>query len=200
MDIKRIVVGPIEVNCYLFVSGIELAVVDPGDEAEKIIEEIGKLGKVDYKYVLLTHGHYDHVMAVNELKDKYGFKVVIGEKDADISGMNAQIGVQTPKTKVDITVKDGQVLDFGGQRIQVLETPGHTIGSVSYLIGTDLFSGDTLFRHTHGRTDLPGGSDEDMGDSLEKLLKLNEKINIHPGHGEETTVEEEREFFKNHQF
>lgn len=198
MDLKKVVVGPIETNCYLLVSNNELAVVDPGDEPEKIIGEIGNLGKVDYKYILLTHGHYDHVMAVNELKEKYDFKIVIGEKDKDISGMNLLVGIQVPETRADITVKDCQTLDFGGQKIRVLETPGHTEGSVSYLIGDNLFSGDTLFRHNHGRTDLPGGSDEDMGKSLGKLLKLDENIKVFPGHGEETTIEEEKEFFKNH--
>lgn len=200
MDIKRIVVGPVETNCYLILLNNELVVVDPGDEYEKIEAEIEKLGKVKHKYILLTHGHFDHVLAVNRLKEKYaclparqGFEVAIGEKDKDIADLNLQIGVQVPEIKVDITLKDGDTLNFGGKKIQIFETPGHTTGSVSYLIGDNLFSGDTLFKHTHGRTDLPGGSDISMKKSLEKMLKLDQGTNVHPGHGPETTIQKEKE-------
>jgi len=219
LKIKKIVVGPVETNCYLLVSDNELAVVDPGDDADKIISEIEKTlhysrspmsfprkreaqrinsgGNPDLqiipKYILLTHGHFDHIMAVNELKKKYRFEVVIGEKDKDISGMNFQIGVQAPEIKADILVSaEGDTLCIGREKIQVIETPGHTSGSVSYLIQDNLFSGDTLFYHTHGRTDLPSGSEEEMKRSLEKLLKLDENIKVFPGHGRETTIQEER--------
>lgn len=196
MDIRKIVVGPVQTNCYLVVSDKELVIVDPGDEAEKIISDIEGLGKVNYKYILLTHGHYDHVMAVNELQNRYKFKIVIGKKDKDISEINAQIGVQVPDIKADILLKDGQVLDFGGEEIQVLETPGHTRGGVSYLVGNSLFSGDTLFHVSYGRTDLPGGSDDDMKKSLEKLLKLDENVKVFPGHGQETTIGAERGLYR----
>lgn len=200
LKIKKIVVGPVHTNCYLILSDNELVVVDPGGEAEKIAAEIEKLGKVNCKYILLTHGHYDHVMAINEIRDRYaclpgqGFEVVVGEKDKDIAGLNAEIGVQVLDIKADILLKDGQVLAFGGEKIQVLETPGHTRGGVSYLIGDNLFSGDTLFKASYGRTDLSGGSVEDMIKSLERLLKLDENTKVHPGHGPETTIGEEREY------
>ncbi|MEK7447588.1 MAG: MBL fold metallo-hydrolase [Patescibacteria group bacterium] len=209
MDIKRIVVGPVETNCYLLILNNELAVIDPGDEPGKIISEIENTplchsragGNPDLriipKYILLTHGHFDHVMAVNELKEKYGFEVAIGEKDKDITDLNLQIRGQIPEIKPDIIVSaESRTLCMGKEAIQVIETPGHTIGSVSYLIGDNLFSGDTLFQHTHGRTDLPGGSDEEMGKSLGRLLKLDEKIKVFPGHGEKTTVSEEKNYFE----
>lgn len=196
LKIKKIIVGPVETNCYLISLNNELAVVDPGDEYEKIEAEIEKLGEVKHKYILLTHGHFDHVLAVNQLKEKYGFEVAIGEKDRDISGINLQIGAQVPEIKADITLKEGQALDLGGQKIQVIETPGHTVGSVSCLIGDNLFSGDTLFHHSHGRTDLPGGSDEDMKNSLKKLFALSDQTKVFPGHYEETTLGEAKKHFR----
>lgn len=195
MDIKRIVVGGWGVNCYLIISGNELVVIDPGDETEKIVSEIEKLGKMDCKYILLTHAHFDHVGAVSDLRKKYGFKVVIDKEDEDISGMNLQIGVQLPDVDTDIIVKDKDNLDLAGQRIRVIGTPGHTKGSVSYLIDGNLFSGDMLFRHTHGRTDLPGGSDREIKNSLKNLLELDGKIKVYPGHGDETTIQEERKHY-----
>jgi len=193
MQIKKIIVGPIETNCYLVVSGNELAVIDPGDEADRIISGIQDLGKVNYKYILLTHGHFDHVMAVNELKGKYGFKVIVGEKDTDIQSLNAQIRIETEAILPDVTVKEGDELELGEEKIGVFATPGHTKGSVCYKISQNLFSGDTLFHRSHGRTDLPGGSDEEMGKSLDKLLKLDENIKVYPGHSNETTIKAERE-------
>ncbi len=200
MKVKKTIVGPVETNCYLVLSGDELAIVDPGSEAEKIITEVEKLGKVEYKYILLTHGHFDHIMAVNELKEKYNrlparqeFKIVISEKDKNVRSLNKEIEVEMPDIKPDILVPaEGATLCIGKKEIKIIETPGHTKGSVSYLIGSDLFSGDTLFCHNHGRTDLLGGSDEDMKESLEKLLKLNKDIKVYPGHGPETTIREER--------
>lgn len=200
MDIKRVVVGPIQTNCYLILLNNELAVVDPGDEADKIIKEVEKLGDVGHKYILLTHGHFDHVMAVNDLKKKYSFKVVVSEKDKDIQGLNSDIGVEVSLVKPDILLKEGDELRVGKEKIKALEAPGHTRGSISFLIDNKLFSGDTLFRHSHGRTDLPGGSKEEMSKSLEKLFKLDENIRVYPGHGPETTIEEERKFFKNYHF
>lgn len=204
LKIEKIVVEPIETNCYLILLNNELAVVDPGGEADKIIVEIeksfsrhsrggGNSNLILSKYILLTHGHYDHVMAINDLKKKYGFKVVISEKDKDIEGINLKIGIQTPEIKPDI-LAEGATLFIGEKEIQVIETPGHTKGSVCYLVNGSLFSGDTMFHHSHGRTDLPGGSDAEMKKSLKKLMELNNNIKVYPGHGPETTIGEERKY------
>ncbi len=195
IKIKRIINGAEEANCYLVVAGNELVVIDPGDESEEIIQKIDELGKMNYKYILLTHGHFDHVMAVNDLKKKFGFQVVIGKYDKDIKGLNAKFNVDVPQTEVDITVSEGDALDFGNEKIKVLSTPGHTKGSVCYLIGDNLFSGDTLFPHRHGRTDFATGNPEEMDKSLKRLFDLPGKTKVFPGHYEETTLGEARKYF-----
>lgn len=195
LKIKRIINGVEETDCYLLISGNDLVVVDPGDEAGKIISEIERLGDVKPNYILLTHGHFDHVGAVNVLVQKYGFQVVMNERDKDIETLNKAFGLKLSEIKPDIFVNDGDILDFGGEKIRIMETPGHTRGSVCYLIGNNLFSGDTLFSHRHGRTDFATGNPEEMNKSLAKLFKLPDKTKVFPGHYKETTIDEARKYF-----
>ncbi len=196
LKIKRIINGAEEANCYLLVLGNDLAVVDPGDRVERIISAIEEFGTLNYRYIFLTHGHFDHVGAVKKLVEKYGFRVAISDRDKDIKYLNEKFGLKLPGMQFDIFVHDGDILNFGGGKVKILATPGHTSGSVCYLIGDNLFSGDTLFPHRHGRTDFATGNPEEMSESLAKLFKLPDETKVFPGHYEETTIGEARKYFK----
>jgi glyoxylase-like metal-dependent hydrolase (beta-lactamase superfamily II) len=173
-------------------------IIDPGDEAGKIVTEMRKIKDLKLDYILLTHGHFDHVLAVDELKRKFPeTRIFVGQKDQEIlANLSKQSYFLSQKIKDPVspteTVQDGDTLNFGKDKIKVIETPGHTPGGVCYLIGDHLFSGDTLFYHSHGRTDLPTSNNDKMSESLEKLAKLSENIRVFPGHGPETTIREEK--------
>ncbi len=158
MEIKRIVVGALQANCYLLIDGGELAVVDPGDEAEKITGEIAKTGAA-MKFIVKTHDHFDHIGANAELENKFGIKA-------------------------KANLKEGDILDVGGEKIKIAKTPGHTQDGIC-LFGDDfVITGDTLFEDGIGRTDLEGGSGGQMAASLEKLDALIPGgAAVYPGHG-----------------
>ena len=158
MKIKRIIVGFLETNCYLLVSGNELGIIDPGGGAVKILHEIKKTG-AKLKYIINTHFHPDHTLANEEIKKETGAKI--------------------------LTPKDGKEIKIGKSILKVLSTPGHTKDSICLISENSIFTGDTLFRNGHGRTDLPGGSQKEMEESLEKLSKIIKPgMIIYPGHGE----------------
>ena len=173
MQIKRLIVGELETNCYLLISENELGIIDPGGEAEKILKEIKKT-KAEPKYIINTHCHLDHVLANEKIKKETGAKVLIHETEKDFL-----------KFKVDRFLKEGDKIKIGDSVLKVLCTPGHTKGSIC-LLGQDfIFSGDTLFEKGYGRTDLPGGSQKDLEESLKRLSKLLKPgIVVYPGHGE----------------
>ena len=188
-------------NCYLLVdeeSG-EAAIVDPawcGDVVKNALD--GE--NITLKYVLLTHGHFDHIFGVYGLQTERGAKVVIHSKDAghllDPKKSLAEGNFPEKQYPViaDILIKDGDVLKLGNEEIKVMSTPGHTEGSVCYILEKDrvIISGDTLFCMTAGRTDFPGGSDEKMIESLKRLIALDGDYRVLPGHNRETTLESER--------
>lgn len=173
MIIKRMVVGPIQTNCYILYSGDEAAVIDPGGGAQRIIEEIKASGK-KLKYIINTHYHFDHNIGNLEIQDALGGDILIHEAEKDFIGF-----------PVYGFLEDGDELKIGEETLKVIHTPGHTFGGIC-LIGPDyIFTGDTLFKNAHGRTDLPGGSDEDMKNSLKKLSKIIKRgMAVYPGHGE----------------
>ena len=192
MIVKAIHVGPIGTNCYLL--GDEenkvCAVVDPGDEASRVREMIEDSG-LKLEMILLTHGHYDHVTAVPELRAAYPtVPIYIPEMDYATSA-TATKHQMAPTTNV-IFCREGDELKLGGLTIHVYETPGHTPGSVTFQVDTVLFTGDTLFRGSMGRTDFPGGSYEDIMKSLKKLSALPGDYRVCPGHAGLSTLEEER--------
>ena len=198
MEIKRIPVGMIGTNCYIVYSGNECAVIDPGDEAERIALEIEKSG-VEPKAILLTHGHFDHIGAVNELRSRYRCKVIIGAKDNEmLTDMSKNLTPFKSAGKYIIdgaeTVIDGDEINIGGINFTVFETPGHSRGSVCYLAEQNLFSGDTLFRQECGRTDLYGGNYSEIKKSLKRLSELDEAVKVYPGHGEESNIAHERRY------
>ncbi len=188
-------------NCYLLVdeaSG-EAAIVDPGWYGE-ILENVLSKNNVKLKYVLLTHGHFDHILGVYGLQKETGAKVVIHHMDAghltDPQKSLCAGNFPEPQYPVnaDILVKNGDVLKLGKSEIKVMGTPGHTNGSVCYILEDDrvIISGDTLFCMTAGRTDFFDGSEEKMAQSLKKLIALDGDYRVLPGHNRETTLERER--------
>lgn len=159
MEIKKIAVGILRANCYLLIDGGELAVIDPGEEARKIIEEIEKTG-AKVKFIVNTHNHFDHIGVNNEIAKRFGVEVL-----SDL--------------------KEGNLLAVGKSKLKVVETPGHTPEGICLAGHGFIISGDTLFDGAIGRTDLKGGSDKDMIASLKNLDKLiDDGATVYPGHGE----------------
>lgn len=192
--------GPMGANCYLYtcMETKKAVIIDPGAEGKKIYRWISEKGvKVDY--ILLTHGHIDHIGAVDELKELLGdVQVGIHEGDATMltdgrRNLSGYMGQNLVQKKADILLQDGQELMVGNQRLKVISTPGHSLGGVCFLCTEALFSGDTLFAGSIGRTDFPGGSMDQLLDGVKKkLLILPENTRVLPGHGEETSIGEEK--------
>ncbi len=187
-----------ESNCFLMInenSGI-FAVVDPSPALERIEETMQKngLSGENFKYVLLTHGHFDHIYSVDDVRAKYGCKVCIHKSDADYltdSIKNANklfFGEDLIMGAADVLLCGGDKIALGDETVTVISTPGHTPGCVCYLIGDDLITGDTLFDMSIGRSDLPGGDGRVLMDSLKMLSALDESIKIYPGHGSISTI------------
>lgn len=190
MLIKTLVLGPVETNCYIVTdeSCNECAVIDPGDESNTILDYLED-NKLSCKAILLTHGHYDHVGAVYSLAEETGAPVYINKKDApevpdDYFPLKASPSLNY--------YGEGDFVGVAGLSFNVIETPGHTPGSVSLICDDALFSGDTLFRGTCGRFDLPGGSETAIIKSLNKLCMLPGDYEVYPGHMESTSLNRER--------
>ncbi len=182
-------------NCYALFSDSEIALVDIGEATEELVR-FAKENKDKIKYILLTHFHYDHISGVKEILDIAKAKVVIhsldsiGLKNPEYS-LAARVGFQNPNIDPDIEVQNGDKLPFGEKNIEVLHTPGHTAGSVCYIIEDIMLSGDTLFEGSIGRTDFITGSMEQMLESLKLLKNLSKDYEVYPGHGYPTTLERE---------
>jgi len=197
---KLVVVGPLETNCYLAYCDetLECGVIDPGAEPERIFPAIVECG-LKPVVILNTHGHIDHIGANRDIKEKFGIPLCIHALDSPLLEKTQQfelslfLGAQT-SPPADRLLKDGESVDFGRCRLQVIHTPGHSRGSVGFLGENILFSGDTLFNGGVGRTDLPGGSTRDLEVSIrERILTLPSGTVVLPGHGPWTTIGEERE-------
>lgn len=172
MQIKHLIVGELETNCYLLVSENELGIIDPGGEAGEILEEIKKM-EAKPKYIIATHCHPDHILGSQELRRKTGAEILIHEAEKDFLDFG-----------VDRFLKDGDKIKIGDNTLKVLHTPGHTKGSICLWGENCIFTGDTLFERGFGRTDLPSGSQKEMEKSLEKLSKiLRRGMTVCPGHG-----------------
>lgn len=199
MEIEILEVSPFLVNCYLIWSKEEKigVIIDPGDEDQMILERIGK---IDFqpKAILLTHGHADHIAAVEPLIKKLDIPLYIGKGDehmlASPSGnISAMVGLQITCPPADHVLKDSDVISFGSLKFSVFSTPGHTQGGICYFIENSLFCGDTLFNGSIGRTDLPGGDYSQLINSInQNILSLPDDIICYPGHGPRTTVGDER--------
>lgn len=197
--VETLHVGMMQMNCYLVENPEtnELLIVDPGAEGDKIIRAIGDRKPVA---VLLTHGHFDHIGAVDQVCDHYHIPVYIHEKDAPKlrdpeKNASAVFGQMVTAGTVPTLLQDNQELTLCGLTINVLPTPGHSAGSCCYLVGDEgcVFCGDTLFDGGYGRTDFEDSSFEDLRESLRALYHLTPKRRAYPGHGNLTWAGRDRE-------
>lgn len=184
MNIKTILTGMIQENCYVVSDDNgSAAVIDPGDDAQKIIRYLED-NNLTVEWILITHAHFDHIGALADVKEHTGAKVAVGEGDVD--------GIRFAP---DLACKEGDVIEVGDLKFEVIETPGHTPGCVCYICGDAMFSGDTLFRESIGRTDMPGGNFDVMRRTLAKLRDLPyDDLQVYAGHMEPTTLEHERKY------
>lgn len=196
MEIKVLKPQGFSANCYVLKDGDYAAVIDPG---EYYLEAKNLLEKAKHGYILLTHPHFDHILGLYKLWQETGAKVVISSidsvgllEDNEIS-LVKETGNFMPSVKADILVNDNDKLPFGDDFLTVIATPGHTNGSVCYKYKDALFTGDTLFCDTVGRTDLPSGDFYTLLKSLKKLKDINEDLRIYPGHENQTTLKREKE-------
>lgn len=201
MIIKRFIAGRLENNIYLVADekSSEAVLIDATQDLPEIQKAVKDLG-VKVKYILLTHGHFDHILGLNSLKKSLNAPAVICKDDLVISDnineFTRLFGLpDSVPPKYDMYIKDGDEILLGSYKIKVIHTPGHTEGGVCYLVDGKLFSGDTLFRGSVGRTDLFGGNFDKLSDSIKnKLFKLDDKTEIFPGHGDMTTIGFEKKY------
>lgn len=194
MIIKRIMAGVNAVNCYIVFDEEtkEAIVLDPGGDVDDICKALNEFG-AKVKYIVLTHGHFDHTTGVEELKSIINAPVAMSKEDNEMALSSIKFYGPMPESGADIILKDGDTLSFGKHEIKVIATPGHTPGGLCIRIEDDMFTGDTLFAGSIGRTDLPGGNYEVIIDSIQrKLMPLSDNIAIHPGHGPSSTIGREK--------
>lgn len=189
MEIYNLFPGSFGSNCYVLISGTEAAVVDPSADAELILQKIAQKGAT-LRYILLTHGHFDHICSLDTLRQRSGVPAYVHVGDVDMpedAYKNAfyfffaqERSYRTPEKLIG----EGEILPLGEESIRVISTPGHTNGSVCFLCGEDLLlTGDTIFANGYGRCDLYGGSPAKLRFSLERLSELDPTLTIYPGHG-----------------
>lgn len=192
MLIKTLPVGQLETNCYVVTdeNALVCAVIDPGDESNTILDYIED-NKLSCKAILITHAHFDHVSAVNAMLEATGAELYMCEKDLELAKTGAS-GRFTPPENTHF-YNDGDEVKVAGLTFKVMETPGHTPGGVTLICGDALFTGDTLFRGSCGRTDLPGGDMRAELRSLKRIASLEGDYEVYPGHAESSMLSIERE-------
>lgn len=187
MNIITMRIGSYQTNCYMVYRDTDKCVlIDPGYQPEELLEQVRSKGKT-LEAILLTHGHFDHVGGVKKLAEETGCRVYICQEDLSLNSM-----LTAGPLFHTHTYADGDEITLAGLTFTVLHTPGHTPGSVCLLCEEAMFSGDTLFAGTCGRTDLPGGSHFEMMQSLARLAKLEKDYQVLPGHGFSSTLSQEK--------
>lgn len=197
MKLYHLQSGPLKVNTYFLVNDqMEAVVIDGGENYKKIKQAETDLG-FKIKAVLLTHAHFDHAGNAKKLQDD-GAKVYISKFDApkllNEDNLSSDFGRKFDYLTADFTFNDGDVLDVCGIKIKALITPGHTDGSACFIVDNAIFTGDTLFNGSVGRTDFRSGDREDMVNSIKRLFKLDGDYSVYPGHDEFTTLEHQRKY------
>ena len=196
MELQSIIDGGVGANCYLIKTKNTAIVIDPFSVGQRVIDFFDQNSECE-KYIFLTHCHYDHILGADELRKIYGAKIGIGKNDeaglTDTSiSLSKKAGMEQKPFFADITFNDGDLFQTADIEIKIMETPGHTAGSVCYIVEDYIFSGDTLFQGTVGRTDLPTGDFDVLMSSLEKIKNLKQNYKIFPGHGMATTLDREK--------
>lgn len=198
MIVRPIAVGPLQVNCYVVADEEtkKAIVIDPGDEPDRILDIIKK-HDLSITAIVCTHGHFDHVGAVAELKKETGAPVMLHHDDIGLYSAANTAGSMwgfevDPQPEPDVWLSEGDTVSFGSYSFTVMHTPGHSLGCICLFGNGTLFSGDTLFAGSVGRTDLPGGSYATLKQSFRRLMALPEETNVFAGHGENSTIGREK--------
>ncbi len=201
MNIQRFPLGEIWTNCYIvWDSNGKGFIVDPGGYAECVAKFI-RDNHIEVEYILLTHGHADHLGGIQEVRNLAQNGVAIHMDDADCltdarKNLSAKMGYSFVLPSADKLLSDGEHLQIGNLYVEVIHTPGHTIGGVCYYVKDEsdeiLICGDTLFYRSIGRTDLPGGDELMLINSLRKIERFDDELKVYPGHGLSTTIGEEK--------
>jgi glyoxylase-like metal-dependent hydrolase (beta-lactamase superfamily II) len=199
---KMFTVGTFSTNCYVVhcKDTQQAVVIDPGLFSQREVDEIVSYVEnnlLDLKFIVNTHGHPDHTCGNQVLKEKFHVPICIHQDDAYMLGESGRetaryFGFECVSPPADILLREGSYVKFGDVNLCVVHTPGHSFGSVVLLGETEVFTGDTLFAGSIGRTDFPASSDREMQTSLRKLLSLPDYFVVYPGHGTETTMGEEK--------
>ncbi len=193
MLIKVLDTGLFDSNCYILGDSGEGVIIDPGSSEDKIMNAVNESG-LSIKYIILTHGHLDHILSVDRIREITGAKVLIHKDEAEILSdpmlnCSGVVGMNMDFKEADRLLEDGDIIEFGNCRIEIIHTPGHTPGGISLKTGEGVFTGDTLFYMSVGRTDLGKGNFNDLVRSIKKrLMVLDDNTVIFPGHGQKTTV------------
>lgn len=201
--LETLVLGAVGTNVYFLKNELsgEMLIIDPADQAEKIIEQASAM-KGNPVAILLTHGHYDHMLAADAVRREYQIPILCGEEEKDLledpmqnlSGLWEREGI---RLVADQTFREEDELELAGFRLQMLHTPGHTKGGYCFYLEEEglLFSGDTLFRLSYGRTDLPTGNERQMMASVRRLFReIPDAVRVLPGHMEETRMQFEKKY------
>lgn len=199
MEILRIPAGVYAANCYIIYSKLnrEGIVVDPGGDVDEIVQYLND-NKINIKYIVLTHGHGDHIGGVISMKSKLNAEVLVHEDDKDMvedgsKNLSTTMPMGTIEFTPDKVLKDGDTIDFGGEKALVIHTPGHTKGGICLKIQDNLITGDTLFAGSIGRTDLYGGDYDQIIKSIkEKLMIYPDETKVYSGHGAPSSIGRER--------
>jgi hydroxyacylglutathione hydrolase len=200
VNIKKFMAGPIETNIYVVYDDKKNGlIIDPGFESQELLDYITK-EKLKIDYILITHGHFDHVCFASDLQDKTGAQIAMAENDVKMMEQShawagRQMGYRLKYFAPDILLEDGDILKVGEAQVRVITTPGHSAGGLCFYLEQEkvLFSGDTIFAGAVGRTDLPFSSEEEIWKIIkEKLFVLPDEVKVLPGHGRETTIGKEK--------